>query len=68
MNNEQGFLEETLMQIRELYSPANDPISKIQLNIAEGMLKGMISVQKASEKLGDKMKHHLQNRIKPKGR
>lgn len=68
MNNEQGFLEETLMQIRELYSPANDPISKIQLNIAEGMLKSMISVQKASEKLGDKMKRHLQNRIKTKGR
>ncbi|MCM1294711.1 MAG: hypothetical protein NC311_04075 [Muribaculaceae bacterium] len=68
MNNDKSILEETLHQIRDMYSPANDRMSKIQLNIAVSMLKGMISVQQASEKLGSKMKQHLQNHIKSKVR
>jgi len=68
MENEQKILQETLQQVREMYSPANDCFSKIQLKIAVGMLKGMIAAQNTVEKMGAAMANSLQKRIKTKGR
>jgi len=68
MKNETNILQETLEQIREMYSPANDRLSKIQLKLAVGMLKGMIAAQKKVEKFSTAMAHSLQKRIKTKGR
>jgi len=66
MKNDDSILQETLKNVRDLYTPANDPISKIQLRISVAMLKGMLATQKKVEKLGTTLASSLQKRIKTK--
>ncbi len=68
MKNEENILHETLQQVRELYTPANDIISKIQLKLAVGMLKSMIAAQGKVEKMGTALASRMQKYIKSKGR